>query len=215
MTISHHPSDETLQRYAAGRLTAGPSLVVAVHLEGCPRCRRWVGDLEIIGGILLGELPPTPVSPEALSRALARLDQPVGEPSAVVSRPRSLDGIPLPQALETSTIMPWRWFGPGMHWSRVCLPHAPEANVVLFRIAASRRLPVHGHTGIELTQVLSGSFSDSSGRFQAGDVEEADGAVEHQPIVDGTEACICLAAVEGRMRLNGFIAPLMQRVLGL
>jgi len=213
MTISHHPGDETLHKFAVGLLTPGLRIVVAVHLEGCVRCRHWIGDLEILGGMLLAEMPPTPMAPDALARILARLDEkdhPVG-----LARQRSLEGLALPKALEACAISPWRWFGPGMHWSRVRLPWAPDANVVLFRIGASRRMPVHRHTGLELTQVLTGSFSDQFGEFKAGDLEEADGQIEHQPVVDSVRTCICLAAVEGRIHPRGAIATVVQRVIGL
>lgn len=213
MTVSHHPGDETLHKFSVGLLEPGLRIVVAVHLEGCVRCRGWVGDLEILGGMLLSEMPPTPMAPDALAKALARLDE-RGHAIEVI-RQQGLPGFSLPKALEPCALSPWRWFGPGMHWSRVRLPWAAEANVVLFRIGPSRRMPVHTHTGLELTQVLVGSFSDQFGQFVAGDLQEADGTIKHQPVVDNARACICLAAVEGRIHPDGRIAPLVQRIMGL
>ena len=55
MTVQHHPSDETLLRFAAGTLTAGIRLVVGVHVDGCPRCGVQVGCFEAIGGAMLDE----------------------------------------------------------------------------------------------------------------------------------------------------------------
>ena len=46
MTLERHPSDESLLRYAAGSLGAGPSLVVAAHLELCAACRAQVTKFE-------------------------------------------------------------------------------------------------------------------------------------------------------------------------
>ena len=40
MTLERHPSDESLLRYVSGSLSAGPSLVVAAHLEAVPRLPR-------------------------------------------------------------------------------------------------------------------------------------------------------------------------------
>ena len=37
--IKHHPDDDLLLAFAAGRSEAGPALLVAVHLESCPGCR--------------------------------------------------------------------------------------------------------------------------------------------------------------------------------
>jgi len=57
MTINHHPSDETLMRMAAGSLSAGPALVVSVHLEGCAACRDRVCLFEAVGGTMLESMP--------------------------------------------------------------------------------------------------------------------------------------------------------------
>jgi putative transcriptional regulator len=56
---------------------------------------------------------------------------------------------------------------------------------------------VHGHAGAELTLVLSGAFSDASGAFRRGDLQDVDGETEHQPVGDKDEGCICLIAAEG------------------
>ena len=39
MTTTHHATDETLMRYAAGTLAAAPAIVVKAHLASCPACR--------------------------------------------------------------------------------------------------------------------------------------------------------------------------------
>ena len=50
MTLIHHADDATLMAYAAGAVTEGFSLVIAAHLEQCPRCRNRVADAESLGG---------------------------------------------------------------------------------------------------------------------------------------------------------------------
>ena len=52
--ISHHPSDDSLAHYAAGNLGAGPRLVLATHLSGCPQCRARVRSFEAVGGAPAG-----------------------------------------------------------------------------------------------------------------------------------------------------------------
>ena len=71
----HHPYDDTLARYAAGRLGAGPSLVVATHLAGCAECRARVGLFEAAGGALLDEAPAANVRPDLFAAALRRIEQ--------------------------------------------------------------------------------------------------------------------------------------------
>ena len=73
--ITHHPSDFTLARLAAGTLGAGPQLVVATHLSGCPQCRGRLRSFEAVGGAMLDGAPPTRLSPDAFARALKRLDE--------------------------------------------------------------------------------------------------------------------------------------------
>jgi putative transcriptional regulator len=216
MTISHHPSEETLARYAAGTLAAGPAIVLATHLEGCAACRSHVADFETVGGLFLAGMPPTPLAPQALAQTLARLDAgevpPPHQPARAAHLPA---GIELPAALHGCDIGRWRWLAPGMRSSRIRLPDAPHAGIMLLRVGPTRKLPQHGHTGIELTQILSGSFSDRRGRYLPGDIMEADDAVHHQPIVDPDGECICLIAIEGKMRLRGLIARLMQPFVGI
>lgn len=213
MSIRHHPTDETLLRYAAGRLTAGPALAVSVHLEGCPDCRARIGAFEAVGGALLDEPPTELMAPEALARIMARIDAqepPVPARPAPRIRADFPGGLQLPAALRACEIGPWRWFGPGVRMSRVAIPGAADSGAILLRIGAGQRLPEHGHGALELTQVLYGSFSDRLGRYGPGDISETDEEVDHQPVVDRDGECICLAALEGAMVFRGLMGRLMQ-----
>ena len=62
--------------------------------------------------------------------------------------------------------------------------------------------------------MLTGSFADARGRYGPGDMDEADSEVEHQPIVDPQAECICLAALEGQMRLRGLFGRMLQPLIG-
>jgi putative transcriptional regulator len=42
-----------------------------------------------------------------------------------------------------------------------------------------------------------------------------DEEVNHQPVVDQDGECVCLAAVEGRLRLSGWIGRLIQPLIGI
>jgi len=124
------------------------------------------------------------------------------------------DGIVLPPALAGHGVGRWRSLGPSLRWARVDVAGDPSANVVLLRIPAARSVPRHGHTGREFTQVLVGGFSDGRDAYVAGDLIEADEHVDHQPVVDPDGECICIAAVEGRLRIHG-IGRLLQPFVGL
>ncbi|MCR5856420.1 ChrR family anti-sigma-E factor [Mesorhizobium sp. J428] len=216
MTISHHATDETLLRYAAGTLATGPRIVVEAHLAGCPACRARVVEFEALGGTVLEETQPTPLSASMLADTLARIDaeEAVAEPGPA-RKAAEIDRIPLPDALRGCEIGRWRWIGPGMHMSRVGVPHDPDANLILLKVGPGRALPDHGHVGAEFTYIVSGSYTDRLGQFRQGDLAEVDEDVEHQPIVDPGGECICLAAMEGRMRFNSFIGRLLQPIFGI
>lgn len=219
MKIEHHPSDESLMRYAAGTLEAGPAIIVGAHVEHCPACRSRLAQAEAVGGAVLAETEPTPMSPNALARALAAIDDlPADDNNDArneATAPIVFDGVRLPNALRDASIGRWRWMGPGMRFSRIRLPHDPHANVMLLKVAPGRALPEHGHSGTEFTYIVKGSYSDETGRFGPGDLAEMGADVEHEPIVDEGEDCICLAALDGRMRFNGLIGRLVQPFYGV
>ncbi|TCL68402.1 ChrR family anti-sigma-E factor [Rhizobium sp. BK251] len=214
MTIRHHPSDETLLRYSTGRLGAAPALVVAAHLEGCEHCRSRVADFEAVGGALIDEMPPASMAADALDRTLERLETKPAATAPIVS-PRQADlGIELPASLRHCEIGPWRWLGPGFRWSKITVPGSPQAKLMFLRGRAGLRLPAHGHTGTEFMQVLYGSLSDGRGRYELGDLDEADADVDHQPVVGMESECICLAALEGDTRLHGLLGRILRPFVG-
>jgi putative transcriptional regulator len=160
---------------------------------------------------MLERAPPVRQSPEAFERVLARLDaaDPASRPAPRMLHPE------LPPPLNAYDIGPWRVVHPGFRWRRLTLPESPDANVIMLRVAAGRRVPRHSHSGTEYTQVLEGSFADALGQFRAGDCVEVDEGIDHQPVIDTGGECICLSAVEGRVRLSRWIGRLLQPLVGI
>lgn len=220
MTISLHPDDETLARHAAGMLAPAQAVVIATHVSLCPQCADAVADLEAVGGGLLATVEPVAMAADALERTLAQLGRSSSRSGGRKASSGGLsaampEGVAMPAAIAACDVGPWRWVGPGVRIARVRPPEDPDANLVLLRVAAGRRLPRHTHSGRELTQVLYGSFSDERGRYRPGDIDMADADVHHQPVVDAEGECICLAAIDGRMRPDGFISRALQPFFGL
>lgn len=215
MTIGHHPGDETLLRLAAGRLGAGPALVVSVHLEGCATCRARLAGFEAVGGAMLDGMPPAALSSDLFGRTMERLEDlppiPVKDPAP---KRRPALGMELPRAMRGCEVGPWRWLGPGFKWSKVKIAGSPEAKVMLLKGKAGLHLPAHGHTGLEFMQILSGSLSDERGRYLPGDLDEADDQVDHRPVVGQGADCVCLAALEGDTRLHGLLGRLLRPIVG-
>lgn len=215
MSINHHPSEESLLQLVAGTLRAGPALVICVHLEGCAVCRERVAGFESLGGVLLEEAQPVELEAGSLERTLAQFDG--------VEAPRPLAGMPatkhalgleLPRAMRHCEIGPWRWLGPGFQWSRVQLAGSPDAKIMFIKGKAGLPLPAHGHRGVEYIQILSGTLNDERGRFEPGDLDEAGEEVDHRPIVDARSDCICLAGLDGDIRLHSLMGRLVRPLVG-
>jgi putative transcriptional regulator len=208
MTTRHHPTDETLQAFASGALDPGRRVVVAAHAELCPSCRRMLRAVDHLAGEHLDALAATPLSPGALERTLARIDEPR---SAAPPRPAAASDLPIVlRSLAPYTLGPWKWIGPGVHWRSASVPSQDGARVFMLKAAPGTRLPHHTHTGTELTLILKGAFKHVGGRYGIGDLDEADGSIEHQPIVEPGETCICLVAMEGDLRLLGPFGRILQ-----
>ncbi len=215
MTINHHPSDETLMRMASGTLSAGPALVVTVHLEGCAVCRNRVANFEAVGGAILDGMPSAALAADLFGRTMERLEvaQPLRARDPTMVKHPEL-GLELPRAMQDCEVGPWKWLGPGFQWSKVKIAGDAEAKVMLLKGRAGLYLPAHGHTGLEFMQILSGSLADERGRYLPGDLDEAGDDVDHRPVVGQESDCICLAAVEGDTRLHGFLGRLLRPLVG-
>jgi putative transcriptional regulator len=203
MTITRHLDDSTLLSFAAGSLPASLAVLAAAHVAICPRCRDEMAVMELVGGALLGDLPgaamrgPVPAVPEVERPRPAAAPPPVaaGEVPAPLARlvGDSLDAIR------------WRWVSPGSWLRRV--PFAGGGQLHLFKCSPNVALPEHGHEGSELTLLLRGTLSDSTGVYRAGDICDLDETIEHTPLA-GTEGCICAVAQDHRVRFRSLIVRL-------
>lgn len=206
MTAVRQPSEERLLAYAAGTLSPPESVVVATHLAMRPEVARWVGELQAVGGEVLETIQPAAVADDLLARTLASLSAP--EPAAP-PRPAN-DMTELPEPLRGYALGPWRWIGPDMRVRDVLAPREGDCRVILLSIGSGRTTPVHTHAGVELTCVISGAYETDEGRFGPGDFEEADGEVHHRPRTVSDEPCLCVVALDGQIRLDGWIGRLLQ-----
>jgi putative transcriptional regulator len=211
MTIQHHPGESMLLAFAAGTLDLGQHVAISTHLIACPRCRRLAHAMEEVGGAVLTNLPPAPMSVDGLARIEARL----GAPSeAVKARPAPVIGavgVPgLPTFIRSYPMGEWQWVAPRVHVRRITLPEASRTRVFLLKSGPGTRMLQHSHTGIEMTCVLTGAFRHEDGRYGPGDFDFGDETIDHRPIVEDDQDCICLVAMQGELRLNGLLGRMMQ-----
>ncbi len=197
MSPRHHPSDDILTGYAAGALEPGFGLVVGAHLDACAHCRARVGAFEAASGAALSDMAEADVSADSLTNVMSRL----GEQAPQVK----MDTRPF---VERLSLKRKRWVAPGVWVAGVDTPHAPENRVYLLSVAAGGLTARHEHSGAEFCTVLKGAYRDELGLFAAGDFAAADGDLNHQPVVEGDEACVCLFATEGRLKPQGLLGRL-------
>ena len=89
------------------------------------------------------------------------------------------------------------------------MPSSDKTRLFLLKGAPGTRLPQHTHSDTELTSILAGSYHHEGGDFVAGDFEEADASTEHRPVVGDDQACLCLVALDGRLKLSGLLGTLL------
>lgn len=213
--IQRHPDAATLVSFAAGTLPEALSAAIAAHLSMCSKCRKEVRDMELIGAALLSKDAAgddvTPISVPS---------RPIGEgevESRTVSR-STVELLPAPIAEHYGLAfdsVPWKRLGPGIWHHRLALSPGVEGDLRLLKISAGRRMPEHGHGGTELTLVLDGAYSDETGEYKRGDVQDIDDDVEHRPVADHDVGCICLIASEKPARFKGLVERLMQPWTGM
>lgn len=215
MKIEHHPDTATLASYAAGSLDEAFATVVAAHLASCAKCRARLYEIEEVGGTMLETIDAVGLNEAALERAMSRLD----EPSEERAEPRSAEPS-LPRPLGRLVTAPldaiaWKSVAPGVAVHRLPTSKAARGSLTLLKIAPGKKIPEHGHGGMEITLVLTGSYRDALGRFGPGDVADLDEDIEHQPVVDSDEPCICLVASEAPTRFKSFFGRLFQPLVGV
>lgn len=212
MTIKHHLTDALLMGYSAGSLPEAFNLIVATHLSLCDECRARLASFDAVGGEVLESTGAAPVSDRCLDGALALIRGAVPvETAAVRCRDKTLPAPVLEYVDGSLDNVKWRAVGMGV--KQAILSTSPEASARLLYIPAGVAVPDHGHNGLELTLVLQGAFSDEEGYFARGDIEVADDEVEHLPVADISEDCICLAVTDAPLRFKGVLPRLAQPFL--
>ncbi|MBX7249906.1 MAG: ChrR family anti-sigma-E factor [Caulobacteraceae bacterium] len=217
MTLSHHLSDALIVDYASGSMGRAQSLVVATHLHACAACRGRVAQAEAVGGALLEEIASTPLAPDALDRALARIERPreAAAPEAAAGHARQpADWISVPVEVAEAAARR-RWVAPGVWVAPVDVGSGDGALTYLLRVGQGMRMPQHTHAGCELTLVLKGAFDDAGVRFGPGDISEADDAVEHSPVIAAGQECVCLVACDNRLIVKDWLGRVVQAYAGI
>lgn len=204
MPINHHPPDDLLADYAIGVLPEAEHLVVAVHVSGCARCRRFVSTMEQLAGVALADAVPAPQLPGEFTTVMERIAR---SPRVAQAQPPFGDVDPdladLPELLQSCSMGRWRWVAPGLTTRPILLTPEGRNRAFLLHGQPGTRLIQHTHTGNELTCVLKGSYTDHVDRFEPGDLDFADDDVAHELVISDDGPCLCLIAMTGDLKLLG------------
>jgi putative transcriptional regulator len=200
-TIRHHPDSATLMSFAAGALAEPLAAACSVHASMCATCREDLRDMELLGAALLGTTGGSGARVRAPVKPLEAQERPERDS---LNKAKANE-LPAPLARKYGLALdqiPWKRLAPGVWQHHLALSPGAQGELYFIKLAPGCRLPLHGHTGAELTVVLTGAFSDASGEFRRGDLQDID-KIEHQPLGDRDEGCVCLVAAEGPYLLKG------------
>lgn len=205
--------DALLAGYAAGSLSAPLHVLVACHLAISPQNRAFVRSLEAANAAALEGIAPVPVSNRDEKLHAIFADAAAGGP---IKDPPGHDHVlPAPLVHYLGSTLPalrWRPLLPGVKEHKIEKTDRGEA--VLYWIKPGRKMPNHTHEGSEYTLVLKGGFSEVSGHYRRGDIAIADQEIDHRPVADVDEDCICFAVTDAPLRLTGPVGRVVQRLFG-
>lgn len=197
-----------LAEYALGGLSAPARVLVESHIELSPKAENWLSDIAAVGAAVHKKVEQPhfldqidPIGFRDPDTALASIFAAIEDGAA--SAPKALEeflGMPVAD-------VPWKKVMPGFAEYR--MPDVDGSEVSLLRIDGGKAMPVHTHHGSEITLVLQGGFSDGNGHYGVGDIAYADDDVNHKPVADDGEVCICFAVVDAPVELTGPIGRLM------
>lgn len=210
--VQHHLTDALLMSYAAGALTEGYALVVATHISMCDDCRARLESYEALGGALVDEADSVAMSDDALEATMALIDA-----APQFKRPEAVTSdLPAPvRDYIGGNLSDVRWRSIGGGVRQAMIRTSDRTKVRLLSIPGGTAIPDHGHRGLELTLVLKGAFRDEGDRFGPGDIEVATEDLDHTPVAEEGETCICLAATDAPLRFRGLIPRIAQPFIGI
>ena len=212
--IKHHLTDEILMGYSAGSLPEAFNLMVATHISLCDACRAQLAACDAVGGTLMerSKTPSAEMDEGSLAATMAMI---AAGPADSISAPSKTIGV-LPTPLQDyvgGDLAAIKWRPIGMGVKQAILPTSKQASARLLFIPAGSAMPDHGHHGMELTMVLHGAFQDEDDYFARGDVEVAGSDLEHTPVADIHEDCICLAVTDAPLKFKGLLPRIMQNFI--
>ena len=212
------PFSELFSAYAAGTLDAGLALLVETQSALRADIKDAVAQSEAVSGAILEMTEPAPMRAGALESALAQIDaleaSALAQDAGLAIKGGETDLLPEPlrHAIAASgDRAKWTRAAPGIR--RFALDVGSQMEVELYHIQPDAAIPRHTHGGQEFTLVVTGGYTDETGRFGPGDLAVKGPDDTHQPVGDSGEVCVALIVRAGAIRLTGAMG-VVQRILG-
>lgn len=217
MSVSQDSSDALemlLSQYVAGSLPVPVLAMVKAHLEMRKESLAIVSGMEGAAGSEIERLGPLPLANrDSVFDAIVSSPPPERASGATKRRNCRI----FPESLcdfvgFTADEVPWRTKLPGFREYTIGQWDGFDAKLLWIR--PGRAVPAHTHEGSELTLVLNGGFSDDNCHYDRGDIAAADESVDHRPVADAGEPCICMAITTAPLKLTGSFSQLFSDIFG-
>ena len=199
------PSITLLKDFVFGHLTNGKDLIVKSHLTFCPKCRKEVRKLENIAGFLFeNDLESICKKEPSIDNTLAKI---TSSDKGKEEKPlQTIKGGVLPQVInnfigKSSSDINWRFRLPGIYDYQI--ENSNEENIYLLKVEPGSKILQHTHEGEESTIILKGKMQDGEKTFSSGDISILNDNHTHNPQVIGTETCLCLVVMSGKVKFTG------------
>ncbi|MGO1500498.1 MAG: ChrR family anti-sigma-E factor [Marinobacter sp.] len=204
----HHPDSLSLMEFSAGNMSEPHALCIRLHLDKCALCRSRVDTLDSLGAVMMEKQPKVSVSESMFDSILAKIDS----SPAPERPPNAAPKISVLQKLLGDDInnLPWKH-----QLGDVSVLDITEKflgqneQVVLQKLNAGGKAPVHTHRGVETTIVLQGAFSDQKGVFSQWDFVVLTDQDEHKPVAIGCDDCITLSVLSAPIKLTGALTRML------
>ena len=200
--------------YSAGNLPEGFNIVIASHLSMCDDCRAQAESFDIVGGTILDTIEPIEMT--SIDQSFRATQALIATADVAHSPYSDTNKSFLPAPLHHyigDRIEAIRWRPIGMGVKQSILPTSGSAIARMLFVPAGSSMPKHGHKGLEITLVLKGALIDADKQFEVGDVQIIDSNINHSPIADGREDCICLTVTDHPLQFKSLVPRLLQPFL--
>lgn len=210
--INFHPDLQQISDFAGGDCPANVALILAAHMDMCPRCQSLCLQAEEeLAGEALSQPDNVAENFAAMMLQITQSPQadlgPVETPSGLLE----LDGrfFQLPRALRRYSKKTGNWSHLlGKLWQApVHIGSMGQATFIYMEKGG--RVPEHTHRGNEFTLVIDGKFSDGLADYDVGDFTRMDSHNKHMPYSDADDGCLVFTVLDKPLHFTSGIARLL------